>query len=422
MDLNRVLTALQLEESAGVLETEWAASQSSLPADGPRFLDPDYVAGACRDVGLPPEPTAAAIAAAGRIAAHPPLCALAWHFHHCLFASPTSQRQNLGRWPSLTSALQADAGLFYVVVLLSGLAALQAVHRARGIPAPIVRDTLADVALWVDEYWKQYGCWGLSGSNLNWLMNHVRGELYRLGRLQFIPGPFWGKLRAFRHQAAGTVVALSEDGVQYRADGQVDGAGGVVDAAGAWTARLVQTASEVIGNPIAPAGYAVKREVRLPSAEWKPVLAPGDPTLHIHVPTGSPMDFDLCGESLHAALEFFPRHFPEKPFVAFCCGSWFLDAQFEALLPPTSNIVRFLREVYLFPIRSNGQSALERVFGFGRVPSDLRQAPRDTTLRRALIDHLLSGGHLRGGGCFLFPEDLAWGRQVYRQQALPWSP
>ena len=27
------------------------------------------------------------------------------------------------------------------------------------------------------------------------------------------------------------------------------------------------------------------------------------------------------------AMEFFPRHFPDRPFVAFCCESWLLDSQ-----------------------------------------------------------------------------------------------
>jgi hypothetical protein len=33
-----------------------------------------------------------------------------------------------------------------------------------------------------------------------------------------------------------------------------------------------------------------------------------------------------------------------------------------------------------------------------------------------VLDHLLSGGHFRGGGCFLLPEDLpAWDTDVYRR-------
>ncbi|HEV7214604.1 MAG TPA: hypothetical protein VGP33_05720, partial [Chloroflexota bacterium] len=91
-----------------------------------------------------------------------------------------------------------------------------------------------------------------------------------------------------------------------------------------------------------------------------------------------------------------------------------LDAQLEQMLPSSSNLVRFLREMYLLPARSSGASTLERVFGTSSI--DPRTAPRDTTLRRAIADHLLAGGHLRGARCFLFPRDLDWGGQVYRQR------
>src|SRR5262249_30698373 len=148
-----------------------------------------------------------------------------------------------------------------------------------------------------------------------------------------------------------------------------------------------------------------------------PALAPGDPVLHIHIPAGSPMDPAACGESFAAASTFFGRHFPERPFVAFTCSSWLLDPTLQALLPAASNIARFQREVYLLPGRAAGKSTLVRVFG--DVPPDLTHAPRDTTLRRAILDHLLAGGHLSGGRCVLFPADLSWGRQVYLRQAWP---
>jgi hypothetical protein len=83
------------------------------------------------------------------------------------------------------------------------------------------------------------------------------------------------------------------------------------------------------------------------------------------------------------------------------------------MLPPDSNIVRFQKEFYLFPIFSGGRSGFERIFG-GDF-RDLSKAPRDTTLRRAVLGHLEAGGYLRGGGALLFAEDLDWGAQVYRK-------
>jgi len=73
-----------------------------------------------------------------------------------------------------------------------------------------------------------------------------------------------------------------------------------------------------------------------------------------------------------------------------------------------------MQEFYCYPRLGDGNQTFERVFG--GVPEDLTQAPRDTTLRRAILDHVLAGGHMRSGGAFVLTEDLRWGEQVYLHQ------
>ena len=125
------------------------------------------------------------------------------------------------------------------------------------------------------------------------------------------------------------------------------------------------------------------------------------------------MAYDACGESLRQAMEFFPTHFPDRPFIGFDCISWILDAQFEQLLPPTSNLVRFQQELYLFPIRGVHDTAVGHVFG--RQGDEARDLPRQTTMQRAFAGHIQRGGRFRGGGGFLLAEDFDWGAQVYRR-------
>ena len=113
-------------------------------------------------------------------------------------------------------------------------------------------------------------------------------------------------------------------------------------------------------------------------------------------------------KSFRVAMAFFPRYFPKRPYKAFYCGSWLLDTQLEGWLPPVSNLVRFLKEFYLIPGGISETSILQTVFG--GVPEDLSRAPRETTLQRAILDHLLDGKRIDPGAgkCFLFPEDLDW--------------
>ncbi len=421
MKLDEVVAGLGLTGSAELLEVEWESSQQSMPADQLFFLAPEFVAEACQAIPLPAEASEAAIATSRRIASNPALEALAWHFYHCFFhcTKATYSWNNLSDWPSvetLAQTLQGEAAMFYPLVLFSGFPQMQVIHQAHAVPPEIVRDTLSSIRVRMEAYHKRHNTWGLDGCRDGFLMNHLHGELYRLSRLQFQFGSFGYRLRAFRHRVSGQVLALAEDGVRYRADGQLPRSDR--DAVEGWSSQLLLTDTAIVGNPILPTGSAVQKQVQLPAMEWHQVLAPGDPVLNIHIPGGSPMACDLCGVSFRTALEFFPRHFPERPFVAICCGTWLLDAQLEELLPPTSNLVRFQQEVYLFPIVLDELHLVKSVFGC--VPEDLTQAPRDTTLQRVLLDRLLAGEQFspRGGGCFLLPDDVDWGAQVYRRNSV----
>jgi hypothetical protein len=52
---------------------------------------------------------------------------------------------------------------------------------------------------------------------------------------------------------------------------------------------------------------------------------------------------------------------------------------------------------------------------FGDVEPDLATAPRDTRLRRAMLDRVSAGGRLRADGMLLLTEDLPrYGTHPYR--------
>lgn len=124
---------------------------------------------------------------------------------------------------------------------------------------------------------------------------------------------------------------------------------------------------------------------------------PGDPALSVHIPDFSgPLDPVACDAAFARAAAYFPRHFPaERHAIAFC-GSWLLDPQLADVLPETSNIVRFQRRFTLAYLTEPNDDSTVR-FVFGHVPEDLASLPRETTLQRAVLDHIAAGGHWRGG-------------------------
>jgi hypothetical protein len=422
VNLETVIREMALTSDPDILESNWERSQAALPDGDLFFLAKGFVVHACEETGIPQQVTEAAVAAAERISARPAARALAWHFHYDLYRAADHPRHHIDQWPSLDHLPAGDGRMLCLLVLLSGLPGIEELNRAHGVPTQIARDTLSDVTRWLggDEDGPLQPPWGITPQAISWLILHFKGELYRLGRLQFQFAPCNREIRAFRNRTTGVAIALSGDGIRYRRDGG-RAAQCVATGPGAWTSRLVVTELHTIGNPISPDGRALPEEITLEAADWPRVLAPDQPVLYVHIPTGGPMAHDQCGQSFRSALEFFRCHFPERPFHAFCCSSWLLDAELQQFLPETSNIVRFQREFYLFPVPIAPWYVLRNILG--DLPDDLSSAPRRTALQRAVVDHVSGGNSLRptGGAGFVLPEDLDWGSQVYLKQELPWA-
>jgi hypothetical protein len=311
-------------------------------------------------------------------------------------------------WPehSMLESLMGDqAGMFAAVVLISGLPKTIERYQSKGIPMDVLVETMSDVEVWIRDYRNKQGVWGFD--NVDWLKHHLAGRLFRLGRLQFISDPLHYKIHVFRNTFSGEVIAFPSTGIHYRSDGQMDGTNDSYVSEGGWMSSFEVTEKEIIGTPLSSSGYAHHKTLRLPKTQWRPVLAEGDTVLHIHIAEGSKMTHELCRESYRKALEFYPKYFPEKPFSAFACGSWLLSPQFQQLLPDSSNIVRFQKDLYLFSILSQDHWTLSRVFGERQI--DPATAPRDTMLRRAILDHMAQGHRMYSGAGFILREDAGNG-------------
>ncbi len=97
---------------------------------------------------------------------------------------------------------------------------------------------------------------------------------------------------------------------------------------------------------------------------------------------------DDCRDSLRQAFQFFARYFPERPFQASACHTWFFTPQLQQIAPAESNIVRFQREFYLLPYKGSLAFLWFYVFGEGVQVNDRASAPNQTSLQRAVLDWL----------------------------------
>ena len=413
MKLEDVLDHLQEPDKLKVLSSHWEESVETLPSDRPLFLDPaEFKTG--REWGdLDPDIEPLLEKIADRIASDPAFLILAWHCHRLLFEK--REYTDFLSWPTFNRALEGEGGVFHLLMILGMVPRIREFHESRNIPEEITRLTCTDIRIARERYQAITG--GKLGTEirlLHWFRGHTLGDLHRIGRMQYVVRPFRGKLRAFRNRETGEMLAISLSGVNFDKKGYVQIAG-YTDGEGGWTSELGESQNEITGCPISPFGIAVRKKVTLSFDAWECVLNPEDPVLEMHIPEGEAMTPQRCLESMQEALEFFPKYFPDRPFVSFACYSWIFNPQLEEMLGQESNLVKYMSELYLFPIPTGGKSGLYFVFYHDDV--DPKTSPRNTRLRRAYLDHLEAGKPLRSGAMFMLPDDLKYyGSQHYRSQ------
>ncbi len=412
-DAEAVVATVGLAEAPEVWRRTWPQSAASFAAE-PFFVAEEWVRTACAALRLSPEVTEALIACAAGVRESPALRRLAWHLHWLV--SRSGLEPQINDWPRL----EAGPGpMLYGLIALSGWPRLREIHAARGLDLEATLDTMSDLDTWTSDWHAWEG--GYRFTALGWMQHHLRGRLLKLGRLEYLPGRYDHPFRWYRRGAGGPVLALAEDGLLFRPDGQFAGADGGEVRQGLWRSTFAESPGEVTGHPVTPQGQVLPETVTLDTAEWREALRPGDPVMTVHIPSRGRMDPESCGASFVRAAEVYSDHYPDIPYRAFTCHSWLLDPQFDQLDPAPPNIVAFMREWYLHPAEgAEEEQTWERVFSlFGHRPVDWATAPQDTSLRRALVAFARQGGHMRGGGGVIFPEDLGdWGREMYRAKAV----
>ena len=117
----------------------------------------------------------------------------------------------------------------------------------------------------------------------------------------------------------------------------------------------------------------------------------GDAVLGVHIPDDGPFPTEACEDSFARAADFFPTHHPEFDWRGFTCVSWLLDPELAQRLPEDSNIVAFQRRFTRQDgFRHECDDAV--TFTFRTTDTDPDRLPRETSLQRAIVDHLRAGG------------------------------
>ena len=113
--------------------------------------------------------------------------------------------------------------------------------------------------------------------------------------------------------------------------------------------------------------------------------------LDVHVPPCGPLTPALCEESYAQAASFYrARYGMEEILIG--CHSWLIHPDITKLLPETSNILAFGRRYQVLETMPDPESkAASFIFNLPTLPADLNNLPDNTSLRRAVKQHLLAG-------------------------------
>jgi len=326
------------------------------------------------------------------------------------------ESHDLGQWPTLAGTLGDRNGFFYLLVALGMVPRIRDYHRSLGVPQEATRTTCLQIrCFWEIHQRDHQGRGGISFGRLNWLRNYVRSPYFRVGRLEYWLRPNPSKPVVYRCRTSGSVIAMAQEDENFTPGGFLDGEEAPVDS---WSSTFIDDDDGAIGHPITPQGAALPFTVELPYSRWERVLSKGDEILQIHIPFGEKLTPKSVGESMKEAVTFFRTYFPDASPRAFGSSSWMFSPILEQLLPSESNVVRFPSEFYLFPIPSGPHGGLGFIFPDGDF--DPKTASRDTSLQRAILDFVASGGRWRAGGMFFLIDDVdRVGKQPYRQG---WPP
>ena len=119
-------------------------------------------------------------------------------------------------------------------------------------------------------------------------------------------------------------------------------------------------------------------------------LKKGDPCINVHIPRYLPLDEEACEAAYDQARDFFARFFGMDDCV-FLCHSWLLHPWMREVLPERSRILRFQNHFQLLEATQDPAGAAGWIFP-NCEDKDLSEYPAETSLQRAALERIRSGG------------------------------
>ncbi len=224
--------------------------------------------------------------------------------------------------------------------------------------------------------------------------------MYSLGAFRYEPERVPPGYRMLRRKADGKLLML------YTLARDIDEYGQF-----AWSAEMVvfstkAACGQLDGYVITPDGRVIDRYVSLSDEEWEVAFDGGDTALSFHIPPDIPYTVENAAASFRQAVEFFARYYPDMNVRSVQSYSWLYSPQLTQMLPETSGINRFNREIYLAPVPSGPDGFYSFVFKTDAASFDLDTVETNTSLKRGFVSFVKNGGRVHNGFMYLPAADV----------------
>lgn len=398
----------------------WEAAMAEKPDGIPFFLEDAFILEQLHFLGtdealdlIPP-----CLATAQWLRGDEAACKLMWHCYRTLFLAK-EMIPLPGGWPELPE-LGDNKGMPYFLCGLAIIPMVRKNHSQWNVPDKITRDTCAQLIRYCNDNYRRgnKGRPGIYQNQLSWTRNYIKEPYFRIGRLEYWLKPSTVNLTVYRNKHTRQVIAFPAEKTRFAANGYRFSDDAEYETTESWTSEAEFQDGYLVATPYSALGYGVREKVRLPLDEWELYFTKGDFTFNMHIPSGGGMTPEACKESFLNARSFFKEHFPDSPVKVATCGSWIFNTQLQEIFPENANLVRFQRELYLYPSASGPWDGLWFIFLQSGKP-DPETVPLNTTLQRKIYEYLQKGIRWRCGNMFMVMDDVEqFGTQLYRNQWL----
>lgn len=284
--------------------------------------------------------------------------------------------------------------LMPALCLIGMLPLIKDFYNKNDIPETILVDTLSDLGVWIQEYYKNNNKWGLD--QFSWLSNSFTGKIFKIGRLQYeisdisLPAHIW------KNKNTDDVVVFSEKDYLYDEYGYIT----TDDNKKCFVSAYNIFDKTISGYPIIK-GKALKTIKNISKDDHIEVYTPSSKAINLHIQAGNPLLQEECVKSIKQANKFFRDYFPQIDYSAYICESWLLGPCLYEILPESSNIYKFLELFNLIPDPHSSNGFWGRIFNRD-YSEDIDNAPCKNSLQKGMIKLIKDGTPvLNGGGVIL---------------------